>query len=282
MSGRRQHEIGFAAVEGGQLFYEVAGEGPPLVLIHAGIADSRMWDDQLDTFAARFTTVRYDVRGFGRSDLPTGDYANHDDLGGLFGQIGLERAALVGVSMGAEIAAEFALTYPERVTALVLVASRLARPTASEALRRGWDDVEAAYEAGDIPLAVELELRMWVDGPRRSPDQIDPAVRERVRVMDTDLFRRGEGAGDARPLEPPASARLAEIRAPTLIIAGDHDVADVVESIDQLVASIPGARQAIVPGTAHLPSMERPNEFNRIVLDFLGSLGHHAGRARAR
>jgi pimeloyl-ACP methyl ester carboxylesterase len=129
--------------------------------------------------------------------------------------------------------------------------------------------VDELYEAGDIAGAVEYELRMWVDGPDRGPDAVDPEVRERVREMNAALFARDDEAGEEIPLDPPAAERLAEISAPTLILSGDKDVMDVRDAAGPLAAAIHDARLAVIPDAAHLPQMERPEVFNEIVLGFL-------------
>ena len=264
-------ETGIAHVHGAALAYETRGAGHPLVLIHAGIADRRMWDDQVDAFAERYRVVRYDARGFGQSDAPVGAFSQHDDLLGLLDALGIERAHLVGVSMGSKTALSAALAAPTRVTSLVIVSSTVGREPSAE-LRQGWDEVDALLEAGEIAEANERELRMWIDGPRRSPDEVDPAVRERVRVMNGALLAaEGEGMDEQR-LDPPADGRLAEIRVPTLVIIGDQDVPDVLNAAEPLTSGIAGARLATIADAAHLPNMEKPDEFNRLVLTFLNEI----------
>ena len=273
MSTVRQHGTGFAEVNGARLYYDVAGEGHPLVLIHAGIAHSKMWDEQVDAFAERYQVVRYDARGFGKSALPPGPFAHRDDLRGLLRFLGIERAALVGVSMGGGIAIDFALDHPEGVTALVLVASGVSGNKPSDALIQAWSEIEAVAERGDVAGVIERELRLWVDGPGRTPEQVDPAVRERVRMMETENAAQQEGQeGRSQPLEPPAIDRLGEIRAPTLVVVGDGDVPHILATADLLAAGIPGARKTIMPGVAHMLTMEQPEGFNRLVLDFLDGL----------
>jgi pimeloyl-ACP methyl ester carboxylesterase len=243
-------------------------------LIHEGIADCRMWDDQFAAFARRFRVVRYDVRGFGRSDMPPEPFSHQADLAGLLGHLELERAYVVGASMGGLIAIDFTIEHPEMVAALVPVASALSGSKPSDGLLAQWAAVEEAAEKdGDVPRAVELELRMWVDGPRRTPDQVDPAVRARVHEMNTAVFMHAlRPEGTPVPLDPPAIDRLGEIRVPALIIVGDGDQPDIVATADLLAQGIVGARKVVMPGLAHVPSMERPGEFNSIVLEFLGSL----------
>lgn len=264
-SGPRQS--GIAEVNGARLFYEVAGEGPAVVLIHAGIADSRMWDEQFEAFAQHFRVIRYDARGYGRSDMPAGPFAHRDDLRGLLRILGVERAALVGLSMGGSTAIDFTLDHPETVWALVPVAAGLGGYQYSESMLRADAEEEAAFERGDMDAVYEINLRTWVDGPARPPDDVAPAIREKVRQMQRDASTSTEG--EPRRLDPPALGRLAEITAPTFVISGDADMPDMPAIADLLTTGIAGAQQAIIPGVAHMVNMERPAEFNRLVLDFL-------------
>lgn len=261
-------ERGVAAVNGAEIAYDVAGSGPPLMLLHAGLGDRRMWDDQAPAFAEHFTVIRYDARGFGETRMPPEPYSPAADAVALLDHLGIERAHLVGVSMGSQTAIEVAVTAPERVSALVAVAARTGMPV-SPTLRSGWDHVNELFEAGDIAGAVEYELRMWVDGPERGPETVDPQIRERVREMNAALFVRDDDEGAEIPLDPPAAERLSAISAPTLILYGDKDLMDVRLAAEPLAAAIPGARLAVIPDTAHLPQMERPRLFNQLVLNFL-------------
>lgn len=275
-----QPDSRFAEINGASIAYDVAGSGHPLLLLHAGLGDCRMWDDQLPAFAEHFTVIRYDARGFGESRMPPAPFSPSADALALLDHLGIARAHLIGVSMGSQTAIEAAVAAPQRVSALVAVAARTGMPV-SPVLRADWDQVSALEEAGDIAGAVEYELRMWVDGPDRGPDEVDPQVRERVREMNAALFGRDDVEGEPIPLDPPASERLAEISAPALILYGDKDIGDVREAAAPLAAAIPSARLAIIPDAAHLPQMERPDLFNEIVLEFLlgvplaGKAGEH-------
>ncbi len=266
-TGSRQN--GIAEVNGARLFYEVAGEGPAVVLIHAGIADSRMWDGQFEAFAREFRVIRYDARGYGRSDMPAGPFAHRDDLHGLLRLLGVERAALVGLSMGGSTAIDFTLEHAKMVSSLVPVAAGLGGFQYSESMARADAEEEAAFERGDMEAVYEINLRTWVDGPGRPPDAVDSTIRETVRQMQRDASTSTEG--QPRRLDPPAIGRLAEIAAPTLVIAGDADMPDMLVIADLLASSIGGAQKAIVPGIAHMVNMERSTEFNRLVLEFLRS-----------
>ena len=266
-------ESGFAEVNGARLYYEIMGDGEPLVLVHAGIADGRMWEGQLGAFARRYRVIRYEMRGFGRSVMVKGPYAHREDLRALLDSLGTEWAFLVGCSMGGGTIIDFALEHPGRVRALVLVGSAVSGFESGDDSPEQWEELVAAEDAGDLGRVCELEVQIWVDGPYRGPDRVDPGVRDLVREMNLiALQNEASGLGTELPLEAPAVNRLAEIRIPTLVIVGGRDRPGTTEAADLLHRSIPQARRTVMPGTAHLPNMERPQEFNRIVLAFLDEL----------
>jgi len=155
--------------------------------------------------------------------------------------------------------------------ALAVVSPALSGFAFAGELPRQAEQLDAADEAGDIELVDELELQVWVDGPRRSPDQVDVQVRELVREMNLIALKTSEDLGNEQPLEPPAANRLGGIRAPTLVITGDLDTPKTMAAADFISCHIAGARKVVIAGTAHLPSMEKPEEFNRRLLSFLDS-----------
>jgi 3-oxoadipate enol-lactonase len=252
------------------LHFEADGSGPGLAFIHAGVADSRMWGAEAARFSPRFRVVRMDLRGFGRSPHSPGRFAYHEDVAEVLRAAGVERAVLVGCSFGSTVAIETALAQPELVERLVLVSPSLGAEESTEMTRFG-DEEEALLERGDLDGATELNLRMWVDGPHRTPDQVAPAVREQVRVMQRDAFSMSvpEGVVRAR-LEPAAGERLAEIRVPTLLVVGALDAPFILDAAERLARGIPGARRVVLPGAAHLPTLERPGEFHAALDGFLG------------
>lgn len=273
---------GFAEVNGARLYYEVAGSGRPVVLVHAGIADSRMWNDQFLPFAERYQVIRYDQRGFGQSSAPASQFAFYDDLFLLLRRLDVAQAVLVGCSLGGAIAIDLALSHPEVVDGLVLVGSGLGGqewPAPTPVEMALFSQVETAGEAGDFATANEIEVHIWVDGPERSSETVNPDVRERVREMNLQTFTRHEENEQAQPqeLEPPASERLGEIRVPTLVMIGNQDVSAIQAIAEKLATTIPGARKVVLPNTAHVPNMEQPEVFNRLVLDFIDSLEPRPG-----
>lgn len=259
-----------AEVNGARIYYEVAGEGEPLALVHAGIADSRMWEAQLAEFANHYQVIRYDMRGFGRTAMVEGPYSHHDDLRGLLDSLDVERAHLVGCSMGGGAVLDFALEFPERAGNLVLVGPAVGGFRPDFDPPRQWDELVAADEAGDLGRISELEVQIWVDGPRRSPEDIDVSIRDLVREMNLiALENEASGLGEEWEPEPPAVDRLPDIQAPSLLIVGEEDQPRVFAAADLLERELPNVRRVVIPGTAHLPNMERPEHFNRLVLDFL-------------
>ena len=263
-------QTGFAKVGRAKLYYEIMGEGPPLVLIHGGMVDRRMWDDQFEAFARHFRVIRYDARQHGKSRSRPEVYTDHDDLYALLKQLDIDKAFIMGLSMGGRIAIDFTLKYPEMVRALIPVAPGLSGyGITGEKVNENTAAFLAAYGAGDLTQAVEWMQRSWTDGPQRTPADVDPLVRERVREMLAGGVWRMQYQRQAQRLEPPAVGRLSEIRAPTLAIVGDLDMPDILVIVDLLIKEIPGARKVVIPGTAHMVNMERPAEFNRAVFEFL-------------
>lgn len=253
-------------VNGTRLYVEVAGVGDPLVFVHGFSLDTRMWDDQWEPFAARFQVVRYDLRGFGRSALPTGAYYRHaDDLAALLDALGIERAHVVGLSLGGGVALDFALAHPGRARSIVVVDGVLpgySAPDLDASIRAVWS------AARNEPL--DAVKALWLEQPLFTGALADTRVAERVRRMVADYSGYGWTARDpGRWGEPPVSGRLAEIGAPTFVIVGAGDMAGFHAIADTIVAGVPGARKAILPGCGHLPNMEAPEAFNAALLGFL-------------
>jgi len=254
------------------LAYEVAGSGTPLVLVHAGVADRRMWDPQWAAFTSRHRTLRFDARGYGETLPPAAPWAHHGDLLGLLDELGIGRAHLVGASMGAGLAAEAALARPSAVASLVLAAPGGALyDSPTDELRSVWHDEVEALDHGDLDRAVEVNLRAWVDGPSRAPEVVDPAVRSFVGRMQRDAFELPEWDPELAPeseLEPPAATRFGEIRCPTLVIVGEADHAATRTAAETLASQVPRAELITWPDVGHMLTLERPEAFADLVLRF--------------
>jgi 3-oxoadipate enol-lactonase len=268
------YTTGKALANGTQFSYDIIGIGHPLVLVHAGVADRHMWDEQVSAFAKHYQVIRYDLRGYGNTPMVAGTFSHHHDLHELLTYLGIKRAYFLGCSMGGATIIDFALEYPQMVGALILVTSALSGfeyndDEAPEEL----GEHRTAVERGDIARAAELEARYWVVGTHRKPGQVDSAILKRISEMNRiALPNQLSELGSEQALEPPAIHRLNEIHVPTLVITGDLDDPNIVEIGDILATQIADAQKVVISGTAHFPSMERPDEFNQLVLDFLARL----------
>ncbi len=265
-SSARRVKTGMAEVAEPLLYYEECGSGEPVVLIHGGQLDCRMWDDQFRKFAQRYRVIRYDVRGYGKSEMPSRPYADEKDLLGLLDFLHIDRAHLVGLSLGGRIAIDFAVRYPQRVKSLVLAGPGLSgyQWAADEAQRGEHIDKAARDESAEAAAA------LWLKDPYMAPAMENPQLVPRLRRLAMENARCWLiNPMLGRALVPPAIKRLGEIRAPTLIIVGDRDVPDIQAIVKLLEKGIRGARKVVIAGSGHMVNMEKPRAFNRAVLEFL-------------
>lgn len=247
--------------------YDRAGPGGevPVVLLHAGVADRRMWDPVWPELTADHDVVRLDLRGFGEStDRPKGALSHVDDVLETLAELGIGRCRLVGASLGAGVAVEAALARPALVDSLVLCApggSLIPEMTAE--LRSFVTAENAAMETGDLDAAAEANVTWWVVGPHRAAADVDPAVRDLVRRMQRRAFELTADWVDVEEQEPatPPLDRLGEITVPTLVLQGGLDLDAIQEAARRVTEGIPGTRRVDWPDTAHLPSLERPGDF---------------------
>lgn len=241
------------------------GAGDPLVLVHAGIADARMWQPQADRFAGEWRVVRPDLRGFGGTAHSEDRYRHGTDLAGLFADLQLPPAVVVGASMGGGAVIDFALERPDLVRGLVLVGATYdGFRFLEQDLFDQWRELTDIYESGRLDEAAALETEIWL-GPDASPE-----VKEAV----VEMVRRSYDHGEIEETDPavPASERLGELEMPTLVVLGEEDRVDIARAADYLVNSLRHARLVTMPGAAHLPSLEQHDTFNTILEGFLAEL----------
>jgi 3-oxoadipate enol-lactonase len=251
------------------LHHVVRGEGPAVLLVHAGIADGRMWEPLAERLvAAGYRAVAPDMRGFGRTPLTPGVVSNAADLVALLDELGIPEAAVVGASFGGRVSLELALRAPERVTALALLGSGLDAFEWSDDLDAFDAEETEALERGDVDAAVRANVRMWVTRDGRA---VDPAVVELVAAMQRAAFDAQIGVdAELEPHDPPVAERLAEIEAPALVVVGTEDVPDFHGIALKLAGELPGAEPPVtIEGAAHLPALERPAEVADVLLPFL-------------
>ena len=265
-------ETGYVEVDGGRLYYETSGDGPAMVLIHAGFLDSRMWDPQIPVFSESHVVIRYDVRGFGRSDVARNKYSDYKDLRGLLDHLRVKTASLVGVSNGGRIASDFAVEHPSMVDHLVLVSPGMSGYKFSgpeeekmwEEFDRQMKPQEDADREGRAADAVEMDVNAWASAQAS-------VNRERIMKIALDNFHvHLENPWKLQvPPEPRTFQRLSQIRIPTLLIIGDRDVPPQILMVDNIHSHIPGSKKVLIRGADHIVNMSKSDEFNRTVLAFL-------------
>ncbi len=260
----------------GQLYYETAGKGMPLVFSHAAFLDSRMFDAVWEPLAKHFCVIRYDMRGFGQSSPVTGPLCRRDDLNQLLKHLEVTEAHLVGCSNGGQISLDLALEQPQRFKSLTLVDSTPSGFELHGEPPRYMLEMFDAMQKGDIDRSNELQIRIWLDGETRDPEQVDSTLRKkalemnRISVSQSTFFIAD--TQPINPLDPPAITRLESVNCPTWIVAGSLDHPEVLRAADEMVKRIPNARKALIESAGHVPSYEQPDTFVKLLLDFLGSM----------
>jgi 3-oxoadipate enol-lactonase len=265
----------FLEVDGGKIAFDVAGRGRGIVLVHAAIADRRMWDREYARLSKGHRVVRYDQRGFGESTPAQTPFASFRDLGALVTHLELDRPIVVGCSMGGRIALDLALEFPDSVTGLLLVApgppSGLEEsmvPEAKEALAvnaRDSQAMSAAWTAGDVDRAIEIAVRCW--GSALTGESL-AKFRAMVGENAAESFGDRSALHDTPP-DPPAVGRLGAVSIPVEILLGDRDDPLLGYFANFIAGRIPGSRLQIVPGGDHLLNLSRPAEFDGALANFL-------------
>jgi len=254
---------GYVRVGPDSIFYEVAGQGPVLVLIHDGLIDREVWDAQFRFFSDRFTVVRYDRRGYGASSPPTRAYSNVQDLEALCEHLSITKAGLMGMSSGGGLAIDFTLAHPELVTSLVLAG----------AVVRGFSYTTHFYSRGghlpqDLPQFESLKWYATQDPYEIYRENRAATARALELVTRAPMADHHNLPGSVAP-PPPALPRLGQIKVPTLILVGEFDIPDVHAHAGAINAGIPGSVREIIPHAGHLIPLEQPELFNEAVMRFL-------------
>ncbi|MFC9977509.1 alpha/beta fold hydrolase [Spirillospora sp. NPDC127200] len=255
------------------LFWRDTGTGRPLVLLHGGFLDHRMWDDQIPVFARHHRVIAPDARGHGRSANATAPFRHTDDLAALLRHLGTGPAILVGVSMGASTAVDTALEHPELVAAIVVTGAGTSEPSFTDPWTvRTWTEWNAAMAAGDLDASVETFTR-FAAGPHRSLDDLDPAVVGRLREMTRGtMVKHTADEPDWMTPIPDTWERAAKIDVPVLAVNGALDASDHNAMAERLARTVANGRATSIDGAAHYPNMERPDAYDRVLEDFLNTL----------
>jgi pimeloyl-ACP methyl ester carboxylesterase len=257
----------------GRLAYREAGSGLPVVLLHAGYLDHRMWRDQLPYLTSHYRVITPDARGHGDSANATRAFRHTDDLSALLRHLGTGPAVLAGVSMGAGLAVDTALEHPDLVRALVLSGAGTSEPEFTDPWTLGTLSRQlAAMAAGDRDAAVEAAV-LFAAGPHRALPDIDPELAERIRAMARHTMSKH--TRDERDWSIPVRdtwSRAAAITVPVLAISGSLDAADHIAMAERLAATVPHGQSTVIEGAAHFSGMERPDAYRGALAGFLDEL----------
>jgi len=265
----------FVAVNKAKLYYEIAGNGIPFVMIHAGVADHRQWNNEFATFKKDYRVIRYDMRGYGKSEPVEGEFSHMGDLESLLDSLAIrEPLVIMGCSMGGGIALDFTVTHPEMVKALIMVDSGPSGLKLDVQQPEKFADAEKAFNDGNLDLVCEIETQIWFDGTGRTPDQVNQQMRSLLYEMNhIALENEVKNLGNRKPnLDTPTSERLHELLCPVLVIVGEHDTPYCLAAAEYMTKEIKLAHKEVIRDAAHLPNMDHPEKFQKIVRDFLGNL----------
>ena len=266
------YESGFINIGKANIFYEQSGSGTPLIMIHAGVADSRQWNNEFPHFSENFQTFRYDMRGYGKSEPVDSTFSHLGDLTALVDALDIDPPfILMGCSMGGSFAMDYALANPGQVKALIMVGSGPSGLELDVDQPEIFSEVGKAFETGDLDRVAELETQIWFDGMDRTPDQVDQDMRQLAYEMNRiaighevkELGTRQENA------DKPAFNRLDEIDFPVLIIVGSQDIPYMHATADYMTERVDSAQKIIIKNAAYLPNMDQPEQFQKIVSQFL-------------
>ncbi|MCA9837687.1 MAG: alpha/beta fold hydrolase [Trueperaceae bacterium] len=253
-------------LNGTELWLESTGRGQALVFIHGFSLDARMWDAQLEAFKADHQLVRYDLRGFGRSALPNEAYRHSEDLLAILNYLQLQKVTLIGLSLGGGVALDVALTYPDRLEALVLADSIIDGFGFSEKWR---STNKAIWTAGKTDI--ELAKSLWLNHELFESVNQSSAAQEFKQILADYSGWHWQNKDPQLYTKPAAVERLEDIKLPTLILIGEKDISDF-QQIAEVLSTLPKAQKVVIPEAGHMTNMENPQTFNQKIRDFLRDL----------
>jgi 3-oxoadipate enol-lactonase len=264
---------GSVAVEKAAIYYDVSGKGDAVIMIHGGLLTKEMWDSSFEKLARQYRVVRYDARNHGKSRSEEATFAHFSDLKTLMDDLRIDKAVIMGLSLGGKIAIDFALKYPDRVNGVILVSPGLSGFEFHGSENQAYDEkFNAAVQSGDPEKMIETFMEAWTYGPRRRAEQVDPVVREKIRSMARVSLKTWNVQTKELITTPPAISHLGDIKVPALAIVGDLDMPNIIEIVGLLEKNIPHFKKVVIPGAAHMVNLEKPHEFDRVVRNFLDSV----------
>lgn len=257
--------------DGAILRGEADGFGIPVVFLHSGVTDRRMWAEQMRKLAEEgYHVISYDRRGYGETETQNVPFNHLVDLEAVLDGLSIHAAILVGSSRGGALAIDFALEHPERTIGLVLIGTAITGADDAEIPEEAADledALEYATERGNIDTVNRIEAHLWLDGPLSEAGRVQGEVRDLFLRMNATHLNHPELTEEEFPDD--AIDNLSAITAPTLLVVGELDLPDIIDRHEDLSEELENAFAVVLEDTAHLPSLERPDLFNPILLEFL-------------
>ena len=259
---------GRVTVPDGELYFESTGEGEPLILIHAGFSDHRDWKYQIKDLGKKFNIIVYDQRGAGKSSVPTASFSPADDLKAIIDHLKLAKATLIGHSLGGTIALDFALQYPEKVSALILVAPGLNGHVWSDEYSEWFKTIWSLSQPTDM-------LQQAMSAPFYRLAMANPNIKSEVEMIAKENLEKilTWKTLDIRWFFPEPLSKLKELKIPTFVIYGDEDSKDITQIVHALIENLPNVKTTEIQNADHLLNFEKPNELNTLIFRFLKRSG---------
>ena len=260
---------GIAEVNGSNLYYEITGDGQPLVLVNGSSLDLRMWDEQIESFSTQFQVIRYDLRGIGKSAIPNGDFSHSEDLFQLLKFLDIEKAYILSLSFGAAFTVDFALEHPEMIDALIVASAALSN------LRKDYLEGLAALSEIANEKGVSAAIEELMNNPAFIAPENVAAKRKTREILSDNSHIFETDFPPVRFWQPPQiniEENHSKITAPTLIVVGEKDAPIIHEIADNLKKNISNAEKIVIKGAGHMVNLEKPAEFNHTVINFLQNL----------
>jgi len=272
-------DTGYAGVNETKLYYEIAGTGEPIVLIHGSFGDRRHWDFQFQEFSKKYKVLRYDVRGYGKSALPNPDntYSDSEDLKALLDFLGINKVHICGLSMGSVIAVDFALSYPDKCSSLILIGPRVAGDGSAEYRTANADSVSACISKA-VAIVKNKGVKegtdsLWTGNNPLSKAIVSAKTRKALLKMGYEYsWWRYLYTNKREQVFPMAIEKINEMRIPALIVTAEYDLALCKNVADIIAKKIPGAKLVSIKGAGHIMNMDKPREFNKVIFKFIRQL----------
>lgn len=263
---------GYVDINQTRLYYETAGSGIPLLLVHAGVADCEQWENEFLAFSKNFQVTRYDMRGYGQSDPVTGPFSHLGDLERIIEYLNIAPPLiLMGCSLGGVLSLDYALENPDLIRALIMIGPGSCGFELDNCTQELFSEAKQAFEEGDLSRLAEIETQMWFDCLHAEPDQVDESMRSFLYEMSRSVLALDTHRADRIPdqTEKATLKKMQQINFPVLIIVGSKDLPYMHAAADYLTESIPSAQKEIIDDAAHMPNLDQPHLFKEVVGDFL-------------